>query len=419
MKIDSIKALEIFDSRGNPTIKAYVVLENGIIGAASIPSGASTGSHEAYELRDKNNPRLNGMGVKQCVSKIENNINKALSGKSIEELKDIDNLLIELDGTQNKRRFGANTLLAVSSAAIRALALYTKKPLWKTINEYYFQGIKPCIPKMMSNIINGGKHASWNFPIQEFMIIPLKKTFSKNIEIVAEIFMNLKEFFRKNKLSTLVGDEGGFSPTLDSNEEAFEIIISSAKDAGYINTLDYEIGIDVAANELFQKGVYFFKKQNKIYTSNKLADYYKKLIEKFKIALIEDPFAEDDWNSFIKFNKSVEKNCLIVGDDLYTTNKARIQKGIRNKATSAVLIKPNQIGTIIETVEAILITKKAGLKCIVSHRSGETEDSFIADLSVACAADLIKAGSVSRSERLAKYNRLLEIEKMELIQEKN
>lgn len=412
MNILRVHAIQILDSRGNPTVEAYVELQNGIVGKASVPSGASTGSHEKVELRDGDAKEFAGKGVRKADENINKEINTLLKGRPIDNLSDIDTKMIASDGTANKSRLGANAILAVSLASARALAHYKKEPLWKTINEYYFPQTKPQFLQLMVNIVNGGAHANWNFDIQEFMIIPQKELPSEAVEIADEVFQILGEVLKKEHLSTLKGDEGGYSPELNSNEEVFEKIKEAVKLSNHENNIRY--GIDAAASELYQNGEYVFKKQDKSMSSDELSEYYHHLQSKYGIFSFEDPFAQDDWSAFSKFTKNFGSTGLIVGDDLYTTDPARIQKGIAQRATNAVLIKPNQIGSLKETVDAIKLAKGADMQVVVSHRSGETEDSFIADLSYACDADYLKAGSMSRSERLAKYNRLIEIEKMEI-----
>ncbi len=411
MKIHSVHAIQILDSRGNPTIEVYVELQNGVVGKASVPSGASTGSHEKVELRDGDKSKFEGKGVRKADKNINSEINKILKGHDIRMLQEVDEKMIELDGTENKSRLGANAILAVSLASARALSNHKKEPLWKTLNEYYFPETKPQFLKLMVNIVNGGAHANWNFDIQEFMIIPQNESPSKAVEIAQEVFQALGELLKKENLLTLKGDEGGYSPDLKSNEEVFEIIHRAVKLSNHEHEIKY--GVDVAASELFKEGEYLFKKQNKTLTAQELSAYYHKLQTTYGIFSFEDPFAENDWSNFSTFTKNFGGTGLIVGDDLYTTDPLRIQKGIAQKATNAVLIKPNQIGTLKETVDAIKLSKEANMKVVISHRSGETEDSFIADLSYACDADYLKAGSMSRSERLAKYNRLIEIEQME------
>lgn len=412
MKIDDIKAIEILDSRGHPTLRTFVKLENGVIGSSSIPSGASTGKHEAVEIRDRDQKRYQGKGMLTAIKNV-NILAKELKGVEIEELIKIDKKMIEIDGTENKNRLGANVILSVSQGAIRALSLLKKQPLWQIINEFYFTGQKPKFSQLMVNIINGGKHANWNFDIQEFMIIPNAHQPSKSLQIASEIFHQLGTVLKENYYSTLVGDEGGYSPVLKSNNEAFELIIKAINNASYKPTIDVNLAVDVAASEIYEDNLYCFKKEGRCLKSDQLINYYLDLKSEFPIISFEDPFAEDDWEGFAQFTKRLREengSTLIIGDDLYTTNPKRIERGIKEKTTNAVLIKPNQIGTIWETVNAIKIAKEAHFKIIISHRSGETEDSFIADLAYACASDFLKSGSMSRSERLAKYNRLIEIE---------
>lgn len=414
MKINNIHAIEILDSRGYPTLRTFVELENGIFASASVPSGASTGKHEAIELRDKELKRYNGKGVLKAINNINSILADKLKGINIESLEKIDKKMIEIDGTENKSKIGANAILSVSLAAIRCLSVVRKQPLWQTINEYYFPNIKPGFPRLMVNIINGGKHANWNFDIQEFMISPKTKKPSEALRISSEIFHSLEKILKENNYSVLVGDEGGFSPAFQTNREPFETIIKAINLSGYKTTIDVDLGIDVAASEIYNFGFYQFKKEERNLSTEQLTDFYLDLKNEYPIYFFEDPFSEDDWDGFVNFTKKITQlngTTLIIGDDLYVTNPERIKKGIEKKATNAVLIKPNQIGTLLETTEAIKITKKSGLKIIISHRSGETEDSFIADLAYASASDFLKSGSTSRSERLSKYNRLIEIEK--------
>lgn len=410
IKIKNIKAIEILDSRGNPTIRTFVFLDDGTIASTSIPSGASTGSHEAFELRDNNQKRYQGKGVLKAVE----NVNKIIAPKLINQTLDksffekTDRMMIEMDGTENKSLLGANAILSVSQALIKAYSQALKKPLWQIINEVYFSNIKPNFPRLMVNVINGGKHAGWNFDIQEFMISPMSNIPSQSVRIASEIFHQIAKILKEKKLQTLVGDEGGYSPSLSSNEEVFELILKSASYLNYKNEIDFNLAIDAAASEFYEKGFYIFKKENKKLTTDELINYYLDLKKRYKIFSFEDPFAENDWKGFKKFTEKI--NCLVVGDDIYTTDPILIEKAIKEKTSNAVLIKPNQIGTIYETAKAINLAKKNNWKIIISHRSGETEDSFIADLAYGCSADFIKTGSMSRSERLAKYNRLIEIE---------
>ncbi len=411
MKITSLKAIEIFDSRGKPTVRAFVTLEDNSIHAASVPSGASTGSHEALELRDGNEKKNLGQGVLRAVENVNGPITKAIVSKVVIKPDEIDKIMIELDGTEHKSKLGANAILAVSLAVHRAAAHVTKKPLWQFINEYYFSSRKPSFPRLMVNVVNGGKHAGWNFDIQEFMIMPVTTKPSDSTRIAAEIFQQLGKNLKKKKLSTLVGDEGGYSPALSSNEEVFELIEESAKQVGYERNKDYNFAVDVAATEFYENGSYILKKTNESKSSEEMIQLYSEIGQRYNIQSFEDPFAEDDWETFTKFTQMAEQfHFSVVGDDLLVTNPKRIETAIEKKAANAVLVKLNQIGSVLETVEAIKMAVDAGWKFIISHRSGETEDTFIADFAYGSGADMIKTGSMSRSERLAKYNRLIEIE---------
>lgn len=407
MRIKDIKAIEILDSRGYPTIRTFVFLENGIFSSSSVPSGASTGSHEAVELRDNDQKRYHGKGVLKAVDNVNQIISKKLIGLKAERVDEIDKIMIELDGKEDKSNLGANAILSVSQALIKTVSLALKMPLWQFINQFYFQK-KPSFPRLMVNIVNGGRHAGFNFDIQEFIISPTSKKPSESVRVASEIFHQLGKNLKEKGLSTLVGDEGGYSPYFSKNEEVFEEIIEASKKLGYENGKDYQLAIDAAASEFFLEGKYFFRKTNKKLSTEELTSYYLSLIKNYQVFSFEDPFGETDWEGFEKFTQI--SGAQVVGDDLYTTDKKLIKKGIEKKTTNAVLIKPNQIGTIFETVEAIKLAQKAGLKIVISHRSGETEDSFIADLAYGGGADFIKTGSTSRSERLAKYNRLIEIE---------
>lgn len=410
MKIKEIKAIQIMDSRGNPTVRTFITLENSTIYSSSVPSGASTGKYEAVELRDNSPIRYSGKGITKAVENVNSVINQAATGMDIDDPISIDEKMLALDGTENKSRLGANAILSVSQAVLKAAAGTQRLPLWKFINQYFFPNVKVSFPRLMVNIVNGGKHAGWNFDIQEFMIVPKLTLPSESIEIASGIFRYLGDNLNRSGYSTLVGDEGGYSPALASNEVVLKTIIESAQNED-CDQEHYDLSLDCAASEWVKDGSYMSHKSNIVQTADQLTSYYLKLQEQYKILSFEDPFSEDDWDSFQKFTKiAQEKGFIVVGDDLYTTNPKRIQEGIEAKATNAVLVKPNQIGTISETVEAIKMAKNAGLKTVVSHRSGETEDSFIADLAYGSGADFLKAGSMSRSERLAKYNRLLEIE---------
>jgi len=403
-KITKIKGRQVFDSRGNPTVEAEVYLDDGNHASAIVPSGASTGTHEAFELRDLENKEYLGKSVFKVLEKINGEISKTLIGLAIEDQKKIDKTLIELDGTKQKKKLGANTILSVSLAASKAAALSKKIPLFKNL------GKKQTIPLPLMNIINGGAHANNSLSIQEFMIRPDKaKTFKEAVNICFLIIQKLKTLMNNKNLSTTVGDEGGFAPSLNNNEEAIELILESIEKAGFRPGLEVSICLDVAANELFKNKQYSIN-SSKFISSEKTIEYYLNLLKKYPIKSIEDPFSEDDWNSWVNLSKLVDKNIQIVGDDLFVTNKERLLEGIKKKAANTILIKPNQIGTLSETIEVINLAHVNGLKTIISHRSGDSEDTFIADLAVATNSSQIKTGSLARSERVAKYNRLLRIE---------
>lgn len=411
MKITALKAIEILDSRGKPTIRAFVVLEDGSVHSASVPSGASTGSHEAMELRDYDPKRFQGFGVLKAVHNVNEIFAKQLVGKTVDDPKAIDKWLIEEDGTENKSNLGANAILSVSMAVVRAAAHAVHQSQWKFLNEYYFPDFKPDFPRLMVNIVNGGKHADWNFDIQEFMICPTPNKPSESTRIASEIFLRLGDNLKAKKIGALVGDEGGYSPPLASNEQVFEEIMAAAVTCGYEKMRDYTFAVDCAASEFYEEGQYVFKKTGQKMNAEELTKYYAEVGQKYNIQSFEDPYAEDDWDAFVKFTQMARQfQYQVVGDDLFVTNPKRIKEGIEKKAATAVLIKLNQIGTVSETAEAIKMTRGAGWNVIISHRSGETENPFIADLAYGCGAEFIKTGSMSRSERLAKYNRLLEIE---------
>ena len=385
-KIKKIKGRQVFDSRGNPTVEAEVFLKDGHFASAIVPSGASTGTYEAFELRDKNNKNYLGKSVLKAVENINGPIKKALNNIDINDQKKIDKTLIDLDDTEQKKKLGANAILAVSIASCKLAAIEKNTPLYKYLgNSKSYQ-----LPIPLLNIINGGVHAKNNLDIQEFMIRPEKvKSFSEAIRRSFLVIQNLKGMVD----NTNVGDEGGFAPNLTNNEEAIELIIKAIEKSGFKPGEEVSICLDVAANELNEK---------------KTIDYYYELTKKYPIKSIEDPFTEDDWKSWKKITK--ETNIQIVGDDLFATNISRLQKGIKEKAANAILIKPNQIGTVTETLEVIKFAQKNKFKTIISHRSGDSEDTFIADLAVGTKSSQIKTGSLSRSERVAKYNRLLRIE---------
>jgi enolase len=412
MKITSIKANEILDSRGNPTIKTTVILDDGAVGITAVPSGASTGVHEAKELRDKDSKRYFGMGVLKAVENVNTEISEKIIGMEAHDQEEIDQFMIDLDGTEEKARLGANAILSVSIAVARAQSSSEGKEVFEYLSRFNpdFNGnyIMP-IPEM--NIMNGAKHAGWSTDIQEYMIFPVgAKSITDSVRINTEIYQTLKKIISEKGYATTVGDEGGFAPSVKSNEEPFELISEAVKKAGYKLDEDICFGIDVASSEFFEDGKYKLRKEEKELDASGLRDFYKSLLEKYPIISMEDPFAQDDWEAYKNFNNEFGNKIQIVGDDLFVTNVKRIQKGIDEKSANAVLIKLNQIGTLTETIEAIKLAKKNNFSIIISHRSGETEDTFIADLAVAMSAGQIKSGAPARSERVAKYNRLMIIE---------
>ncbi len=400
-----IKGREILDSRGNPTVEADIQLESGVIARAAVPSGASTGEREAIELRDGDKSRYGGKGTLKAVDNIDNIIAPALCGLESTNQAALDLEMIALDGTPNKAKLGANAILAVSMAAARASAMELDMPLYR-----YLGGVNAVtLPVPMSNIINGGSHADNNVDIQEFMIMPLgAKSFREAIRWNAEIFHALKSILKKRGLATGVGDEGGFAPNLESNEEALKVIVEATSAAGYKPGEDIYIALDVAASSFWKDGKYKF--EGKVVDSAYMIDYYTAMLDKYPIVSIEDGLAENDWDNWVKLNRALGGKIQIVGDDLLVTNPAIIKRGIKDKAANSVLIKLNQIGTVFETIDAINTAHKAGWTCVVSHRSGETGDTFIADLAVALNTGQLKTGSVSRSERVDKYNQLMRIE---------
>lgn len=404
-----VHAREVLDSRGNPTVEVDVVTENGIIGRAMVPSGASTGVHEALELRDKDKSRYGGKGVLKAVSNVNDVIAPELIGLSIFEQTLIDRVLIELDGTKSKEKLGANSILGVSMAVARAAANELQMPLYK-----YIGGVNAkTLPVPMMNILNGGEHANNNVDIQEFMILPVgAKSFNEALRMGAEIYHELKNVLKDKGLQTGVGDEGGFAPDLKSNEEALEVIVSAIEKAGYKPGEDVYLGLDVASTEFYnaEKKIYEMKGEGKSYTVSELISYYKKLIDKYPLISIEDAFAEDDWEAWEEFTREVDGKIQLVGDDLFVTNTERLEDGIKKNVANSILIKLNQIGTLTETIDAVKMAMKAGYTAVISHRSGETEDSFIADLAVALNAGQIKGGAPARTDRVAKYNELLRIE---------
>jgi enolase len=413
MKILSVSALEILDSRSSPTVSTTVVLEDGSTGWAAVPSGASTGKYEAVELRDNDPKRYNGLGVLKAVNNVNTEIYQTIKRLDAEDQKKIDQTMIDLDGTENKAKLGANAILSVSLAVSRAQAQSEKKPLYQYLTMFNpdFKGIYT-MPIPQLNIMNGGKHANWATDIQEFMIFPISaKTTTDAIRMGSEIYFQLKTLLKKNGYSINVGDEGGFAPLVKSNKEPFDLMLSAIRAAGYKPGVDVFLGVDGAASEFFLDGKYNLKKENKILTTIELVEFYKEICKTYPIISLEDIFDQDDWEGFKLMHDKVGNSMQIVGDDLYVTNIKRIQKGVDNKTTNSVLIKLNQIGTLTETIDAILLARKNNMTAIVSHRSGETEDTFIADLVLAMGTEQIKTGAPARSERTVKYNRLMAIEK--------
>ena len=405
MKIKNIKGRQVFDSRGNPTVEAEVFLDNGISATAISPSGASTGAFEAHELRDKDINKFLGKSVNIAVENINNRISSKLKGLDTNDQEEIDKVLLDLDGSENKTNLGANATLAVSLANSKCSALSNKRSLFKNLGNNY------SLPIPLMNIINGGAHADNDLNIQEFMIRPdSANNFMNAIEKCYLVIQNLKEILKSNKMLTNVGDEGGFAPSINSNEEALELIVKAIEKSKLKPGKDIVICLDVAANELInEKGEYSIK--SKSYSSvDENINYYKKLVSIYPIKSIEDPFAEEDWTSWKKITTEIGKDIQIVGDDLFVTNTKRLKKGITEKSANSILVKPNQIGTLTETLEVISMAKDANFNTIISHRSGDTEDTFIADLAAATMSSQIKTGSLARSERVAKYNRLLRIE---------
>ncbi len=406
-EIIDVKAREVLDSRGNPTVEAEVVLDDGTIGSAIVPSGASTGKFEALELRDKDPKRYLGKGVLKAVKNVNEVIAPKLIGINAFDQALVDSIMIELDGTDNKSKLGANAILAVSMAVARAAANYLNMPLYR-----YLGGVNAkVLPVPFMNVINGGKHADNNLDIQEFMIVPAgAPSFKDALRYGAEVFHTLKKILKEGGHVTAVGDEGGFAPNLNSNEEAIKVLVDAIEAAGCEPGKDIFIALDCAASSFYDpdEGKYLVDGEKK--TAEALIAYYEDLIARYPIISIEDPFDEEDWDAFVEFHKRIGDKVQIVGDDLYVTNIERLEKGIELGATNSILIKLNQIGTVTETLDTVEKAAKAGMTYIISHRSGETEDTFIADLAVGTNSGMIKTGSLSRSERIAKYNRLLRIE---------
>ncbi|MGC9605747.1 MAG: phosphopyruvate hydratase [Minisyncoccia bacterium] len=408
-KIKSVRAREILDSRGDPTVEADVELSDGSFGRASVPSGASTGSHEAVELRD-GGARYGGKGVLKAVENVNMAISKAVVGKEFDQPA-LDQALLGLDGTANKQNLGANAILGVSLAFARAVAVSAGNPLYTYFNSLMPDKASPCLPIPMMNIVNGGKHAAHSADIQEFMIVPHGfPTFSEALRAGSEIFHALRKILDSRGLSTLVGDEGGFAPSLASNEAPIELILKAIERAGYKAGKDVSLALDVAATELYKDGMYSMARDSRSFDAKGLISWYEGLIEKYPIVSIEDGLAEDDWDGWTGLTGALGQRIMLVGDDLFVTNAKRLEQGIDRHAANSILIKLNQIGTVSETIGCMALARKAGYAPVVSHRSGETEDTIIADFAVGTGAGRIKTGSLSRSERTAKYNRLLHIE---------
>ncbi|NCD00545.1 phosphopyruvate hydratase [bacterium] len=412
-KIKSIIAREILDSRGNPTVETKITLVNGLKAKASVPSGASTGVHEAHELRDGNKKRYDGLGVLKAVKNVNEVIAKKLIGKEVTEQEKIDNLLLKLDGTKNKKKLGANAILSVSLACARLGAIEKKQELYEYIFKTYNFDHNFFLPLPFFNIFNGGKHADTNLDFQEFMIAPVKKTtFKERVRIGAEVFHKLGEVLRSANLDTDVGNEGGYAPDIDSTIQALELILASVVESGYEPGKDIKLGTDVGSSELYDKKSkkYVFSLDQANFTKDNLIGLYFEWLRKYPFLLIEDGLAEDDWSGWKELTNELGDKLVLVGDDLFVTNEERLRKGIKEGVANSVLIKPNQVGTLTETINCVKLAKKHGYQIMLSHRSGETDDDFIADLAVAVGSEYIKSGSLSRGERLVKYNRLMEIE---------
>ena len=416
VKISKIEALEVFDSRGNPTVQVTTTLENGIRGRSIVPSGASTGSFEAVELRDNDKHRLLGKGVQKAVNNVNEIISKELINENVYNQRKIDNKLIQLDGTNNKGKLGANAILGVSLSCANAAAKSLNIELYK-----YIGGISGNnLPIPMMNVLNGGKHSDNNVNIQEFMIVPLSgSTFKEKMSMAVEIYHALKAILKRSGLSTAVGDEGGFAPNLTNDEEALELLVEAIESAGYKPGVDVSIALDVAATEMLEEAKkkeknnsYLFWKTNISKTTEEMILYYEELINKYPIISIEDGLAEEDWIGWKELTNRLSDKIQLVGDDLFVTNINRLEKGIKNNIANSILIKPNQIGTLSETLDTIKYAKANGYSTIISHRSGETEDTSIADLAVGLSLGQIKTGSLSRTDRVCKYNRLINIETM-------
>lgn len=404
MKIKNIIGREILDSRGNPTVEVDVILENGIVGRAMVPSGASTGVREALELRDQDSHRYLGKGVLQAVNNVNTALKELLVGQDVFEQQKIDEMMIALDGTETKSKLGANAILGVSLACIKAASLAVGKPL------YAYIGDGTELPVPMMNILNGGAHADNKLDFQEFMIIPQASSIKERVRIGSEVFHHLKAVLKSSGYHTGVGDEGGFAPNLGSNKEALDLICEAIKKAGYQPGNDVKLALDVAASEFYKDGKYILAGENRALTTDELIAYYQELVDQYPIISIEDPVDENDWEGFQQVTEKLGNQIQIVGDDLFVTNPVCLQKGIDLHAGNAILLKVNQIGTLTETLDTIALARKHGYKTIISHRSGETEDTTIADLAVGLNLGQIKTGSLSRTDRVCKYNQLIRIE---------
>lgn len=403
MKITNVKAREILDSRGNPTVEVDIYLEDGSMGRAAVPSGASTGEREALELRD-GGTRYMGKGVEKAVANVNGPLKEVVLGMDAYDQKALDYAMIKADGTETKSKYGANAILGISMATLKASAISKGLPLYKYI------GTGTTLPRPMMNIINGGAHADNKLDFQEFMIIPNRDTIKERVRVGAEVFHNLKKVLNEKGLATGVGDEGGFAPNLESNTEGFELIMEAIKKSGYEPGKDVNIAIDVAASEFYENGTYNLVGEGRSLTTDELINFYEELVNKYPIISIEDPVDENDWEGFTKVTERLGDKVQLVGDDLFVTNKKCLQMGIDKRAGNAILLKVNQIGTITETLETIELARNNGYKTIISHRSGETEDTTIADLAVGLNLGQIKTGSMSRTDRICKYNQLMRIE---------
>ena len=418
-KIKKIQAREILDSRGNPTVEVEVGLESGIISKAGVPSGASTGTYEALELRDNDSRRYKGKGVLKAVENVNTEITEALVGMEVEKQKEIDEKMIQLDGTKNKARLGANAIVGVSLAVARVAAIEKEMPLYAYIKKSYgFPGAKYKLPMPMFNIVNGGKHSDSGLSIQEYKLVPNGivasdgKNFHEQLRAGSEIFHTLSEILSSEGYRISVGDEGGFAPRLESNQQALELINAAIEKAGYKKGIEASIGLDAAANSFFNKeeNRYIFKPENSTLSREMLVNIYDEWIDKYNVISVEDGLNESDWEGWKMMNEKIGEKSMLIGDDLIVTNTERLKTAISQKACNAVLIKPNQIGTLSETIDCIKLAKKNKMKIVISHRSGETTDDFISDLAVGTNAEFMKSGSLSRGERICKYNRLLKIE---------